>query len=590
MKKWETINQFKVQSSKFKVKELIKILLENRGIKTKKEIEEFLEPKLESVTVKNVGINEKQLKKSIERIKKAIENKERVIVFGDYDADGICATAILWETLHGLGANAMPYIPHRIDEGYGLSKKGISNIQFQISNVKLIITVDNGIVANEAVEFANSQGIDVVITDHHVKPQKLPNAFSIVHTTKLCGAGVAYLLAQEIKNQKSKIKNKNDKKYSSSESGFAGESRSSSRQAQTIQACEEDNHLELVALATIADMVPLTRANRTLVKFGMAALKKTKRVGLIELFKEAILNQSSIGVYEVGHIIAPRLNAMGRLDYAMDSLRLLCTKDKLRGKVLADKLGRTNRERQELTIETSAHASAELRTKNKELRKLLFIAHETYQPGVIGLVAGKLVDEFYRPAIVLSIGEKYSKASARSVHGFNIVEFIRTAEEYLIDCGGHPMAAGFTVETEKISILREALEKKAQELLDDDKLTRTLRIDCEILLLLINGNFYDEIQKLSPFGVGNPEPSFVSRNVFVEDIRTVGYEGKHLKIKFRIQNSEFRIIEGIGFGLGEKTSEFHIGDSVDIVFTIDENIWNGNKDLQLKIKDIRKAS
>ena len=200
MKKWETVNKLKIESGKLKVDEIIKILLGNRGIKTEKEIEEFLDPKLESVTVKNVGINEKQLKKSIERIKKAIENKERVIVFGDYDADGICATAILWETLHGLGANAMPYIPHRIDEGYGLSKKGISNIQFQISNVKLIITVDNGIVANEAVEFANSQGIDVVITDHHVKPQKLPNAFSIVHTTKLCGAGVAYLLSQEVKN------------------------------------------------------------------------------------------------------------------------------------------------------------------------------------------------------------------------------------------------------------------------------------------------------------------------------------------------------------------------------------------------------
>src|SRR3989338_1968914 len=250
MKKWETVNKLKIESGKLKVDEIIKILLGNRGIKTEKEIEEFLDPKLENVTIKNVGIYEEQLIKSIERIKKAIENKEQVIVFGDYDVDGICATAILWETLHSSGANVLPYIPHRIDEGYGLSLTGISNIKDPASqpasqrgeqggqksktkNTTLIITVDNGIVANEAVEFANKNGIDVVITDHHVCSDKDPDAFAIIHTTKLCGAGVAYLLAQEIQNSKFKIQNYNSK-------------------VKSIDA-----HLELAALATVADLVPL---------------------------------------------------------------------------------------------------------------------------------------------------------------------------------------------------------------------------------------------------------------------------------------------------------------------------------------------
>ncbi|MDO8657520.1 MAG: single-stranded-DNA-specific exonuclease RecJ [Candidatus Levybacteria bacterium] len=588
MKKWETINKLKVENGKLKVNEIIKLLLENRGIKTKKEIEEFLEPKLEKVNVKSVGIDEKQLKKAVNRIQKAIKNKEQIVVFGDYDVDGICSTAILWETIHGTGANVTPYIPHRIEEGYGLSIKGISNIKNAKSQPKadrpldektkdttLIITVDNGIVANEAVKFANEKGIDVIITDHHVPSNSgLPDALAIVHTTKLCGAGVAWALAQEFKVQSSKFKNRDEK-----------DNKEMLKQVQHDN--NEERHLELVALATIADMVPLTGANRTLVKFGLKALKKTKRAGLIELFKEAALDPEQIGVYEVGHIIAPRLNAMGRLEYAMDSLRLLCTKDRLRAQVLADKLGMTNKERQEVTNNTSNHAKDGVRNNESGIKNLLFVAHETYQPGVIGLVAGKLVEEFYRPSIVVSIGEKYSKASARSVHGFNIIEFIRGSSELLIDCGGHPMAAGFTVETEKLEILQTVFEKRAIELLNDEMLKRVLKIDCEIPLSIIDDDLYREIQKLAPFGMGNPEPTFVSKGAAIEDMRLVGYEKKHLKL--RVESGELKI-EGIGFGLGEKASEIHIGDKVDIVYIIDENAWNGNKDLQLKVKDIKKQS
>ena len=557
------------------LKDLIKTLLRNRGIKTRKEKEEFLNPKLENITIKSVGIGKKQLQKAIGRIQKAIKTKEKIVVFGDYDVDGICGTAILWETLNSLGADVMPYIPHRIDEGYGLSSKGISNIKYQISNIKLIITVDNGIVANKAVEFANKKGIDVIITDHHVPSKKLPNAFAIVHTTKLCGAGVAWLLAQEVKKHLSVISNPEGMR---DPNGISRSARNDNKQ---------DDHLELVALATIADLVSLVGANRTFVKFGLEELRQTKRIGLLELFKEAGLDQLTIGVYEVGHIIAPRLNAMGRLEYAMDSLRLLCTKNRERAATLAQKLGNTNRERQELTLATFENSKFKIQNSKSQFKNknLLFIADASYQQGIIGLVAGKLVEEFYRPAIVVSIGKKYSKASARSVAGFNIIEFIRGSSEMLVDAGGHPMAAGFTIETSKLDLLQKTLEDKAIELLDEEKLTRTLRIDCEFPLSMIEIDLYREIQKLAPFGMGNPEPTFVSKRVVIEDMRLVGAEKKHIKFRFKIYDLRF-MIDGIAFGMGGRANEFHIGDKVDIVYRIDEDTWNGDEKLQLKIKDI----
>ena len=554
--------KFKVQNSKFKIekkesgiKDLINILLVNRGAKTKKEIEEFLNPKLKNVSTNSVGINKKQLSKAVSRIQNAIKNKENIVVFGDYDVDGICGTAILWETLNSLGAKVMPYIPHRIDEGYGLSLAGISNLKSQISNVRLIITVDNGIVANKAVDFANDQDIDVIITDHHVPSKVLPKAFATVHTTKLCGTGVAYILSQEIQ----KILN--------------------------TKCLIHNTHLELVALATVADLVPLKGANRTLLKFGLEQLQKTTRRGLLELFKEAGLQKDAIGVYEIGHMIAPRLNAMGRLEYAMDSLRLICTNNKKRAEDLAYLLGSTNKERQDLTLQNVLHAIERVKKQKSKVKNLLFIVHESYEQGVIGLVAGKLVEEFYKPAIVVSKGERYSKASARSVSGFNIIEFIRSASELLVDAGGHPMAAGFTVETTKLLKLQKVLEEKAELILTEDLLIRSLKIDCELPLEFIDINLYESLQKLAPFGMGNPEPVFISRNVVIEDIRLVGMEGKHLKINVKCQMSNVKF-SAIGFGMGKMFSKIKIGDRIDIAYTIDINEWNGEQRLQLKIKDI----
>lgn len=557
--------------NKLKIDDVIKILLFNRGLKTKKEIDEFLNPKLSDVTVASVGIDKTQLKKAVSRIQKAIENKEQIVVFGDYDVDGICGAAILWETLHSLGAKVMPYIPHRIDEGYGLSIKGIENITKRYTleaKRSLIITVDNGIVANTAVDFANKNGIDVIITDHHVPGKKLPRAQAIFHTTKLCGAGVAWVLSRECHSESAAGGTKNLKR------SFAG--------AQDDN--EEETHLELVALATIADLVPLLGGNRTLTKYGLEQLRKTKRVGLLELFKESGLDPDKIGAYEVGHLIAPRLNAMGRLESAMESLRLLCTKNRERAVALAHLVGSTNKERQVVTEETILHAKEFVRGQRLEVKKLLFVSHESYQQGVIGLIAGKLVEEFYRPSIVVAIGEKTSKASARSVKGFNIIEFIRSASELLVDVGGHPMAAGFTVETAKLSLLEEKLTTLADKLVDDELLIRTLNIDCEIDLAYVTKTFYEQLQALEPFGMANPQPTFVSRKVIIEDMRLVGNGGKHIKLK--VQSEKFKI-DAIAFGFGKRAGEFHVGDAVDIVYTIEENVWNGSSKLQLKIKDMK---
>lgn len=551
MKKWQLLNNFQFSISNFQLDKLTKTLLENRGIKSKKEIEEFLNPKLESLTVQSLGINKFDLAKSLKRIKKAIEKKELIIIFGDYDADGVTGTAILWETLRFLRANVLPYIPDRIEEGYGLSKKGIENLRIKYEDVSLIITVDNGIVANEPVDFANSLGIDVIITDHHIPSKKLPNAFAIVHSTKVCGAAVGWFLSRFVEEKITKKKNLN-------------------------------KHLELVGLATVADMMQLTSFNRALVKFGLEQIRKTKRPGLLSLLKLAGITQDQIGVYELGHIIAPRINAMGRLEHAMDSLRLLCTTNAQRADDLAMRLNSTNKERQQLTLDSFFHAK-DLVGKSK--KKLLFVSNEIYEPGVIGLIAGKLAEEFYRPAIVVSIREVYSKASARSVSGFNIIEFIRLSSSLLIDAGGHPGAAGFTVETKNLAKLQKAFEKLAEEQIGDSLLVRKLKIDCELDLDLINVDLLEAINILSPFGYGNPEPVFLAKDVSIINLRSVGVDNKHLKLTIGNQQSAIKF-DGILFGYDQGLN-LKIGDKADVVYTISENEWNGNKKLELKIKDIK---
>lgn len=556
-KKWEIIGKFKSSKSKRENSDIIALLLKNRGLKTKKDIDEFLHPKdPHTLTANDVGIDSKALEHAIQRIRKAIDDKESIVVYADYDADGITAGTIMWETLHRLGAQVMPYIPHRVDEGYGLSNKGIDAVKEQF-HPTLIITVDHGITAHEKVAYAKTLGIDVIVTDHHVKPQKLPDC-TIVHTTTLCGAGVSWFLAKEL---------------------LSRQETSDKRQEELIA---------LAAIGTIADLVPLIGPNRSITKFGLAVVNKTNRVGLNALIEEAGLTKGKLGTFDISHVLAPRLNAMGRLVHAMDALRLLCTHQEDKAMLLARKLGLTNKERQQLTTDMSAHAKdiVKGRIKDASIKKLLFVAHASYNQGVIGLVAGKLVEEYYRPAIVLSLGETVSKASARSIPGFNIVEAIRAQSDILVDVGGHPMAAGFTVETKNIPELQQRLETFADKELDDEKLKRTLRVDCEISLAEASEALWKLMSDFEPFGFGNSEPVFVSRNVQVDDARLVGADGKHLKLRIKDDKSKV-MIDAIAFGMGEFYGKLRPDTSIAIAYSIDMNVWNGSSKLQLKVKDIQ---
>lgn len=516
---------------------IIAALLKNRGVT---DSENFLHPPDPcSLIPHDVGINATSLRKAIARIKKAIKNKESIVVYADYDADGICAGAIMWETIHAMGGNVMPYIPHRVDEGYGLSVKGIDAVREQYDPA-LIITVDHGITAQKNVAYAKKFGIDVIVTDHHVKPDKLPDCI-IVHATSLCGAGVSWFVAKEIGTP----------------------------------------DIALAAIGTIADMVSLTGANRSIVKYGLRQLNKTKRVGLLALLRDAGLTLGELITYDVSHILSPRLNAMGRLVHAMDALRLLCTHRQDKAILLARKLGLTNKERQQLTIDTTVHALRGLSLKAQ--KKLIFVSHKSYNQGVIGLVAGKLVEEYYRPAIVISQGLEVSKGSARSIAGFNIVEAIKSCSDLLVDVGGHPMAAGFTIETKKLPELQTRLEKMAENKLTDALLTRELRIDMELPLSAVTGELWKTFRDFEPFGFGSPEPVFSTPGVEIKDARLVGADGKHLKLRV----SSF---DAIAFGMGNLYPKFKRGTVIDIAYTVDMNVWNGNKKLQLKIKDIHFSS
>jgi len=559
MKKWVFLS--KLKKSQLTGEEIIQILLKNRGIAAIKDIKLFLHPPDPYLlTAKDVGISATGLTKALARIKQAAETHETIVVYADYDADGITAGTIMWETLHKLGLKVFPYIPHRVEEGYGFSIKGIDAVK-QKYNPQLIISVDHGITAAEKIAYAESLGIDVIVTDHHVKPDKLPRC-PIVHTTQLCGAGVAWFVAAAL------LKN--------------------------TDLFTERYQQELLALATIgtvADMVPLTGASRSIVKYGTAALNETERVGLQALIHDAGLEIGKVGTYEISHILAPRLNAMGRLVHGLDALRLLCTRQREKAEELAQKLGLTNRERQIMTEETVLHAKdlvAQELTNGKK-KKLLFIAHEEYNLGVIGLVAGKLVETYYLPAIVVARGEQISKASARSISGFNIIEAIRSCSELLIDAGGHPMAAGFTVETQQLSPLQQKLEEFAAAKLTPELLARTLKIDLELPLELVNRDLVTTIQTLAPFGIGNTEPVFVTQNLEILETRLVGRDRKHLKLRLRPVGSlqKLTAVEAIGFNMGDWYEKIPVGTNVDVAYTIENNVWNGQESLQLKLKDLK---
>ncbi len=530
--------------SKLSKDNVVDLLLQNRSLKTNKEKEEFFKPSHPSkMTLQELGISKVEMNKAIKRIKLAQKNNEKVIIYGDYDADGVTATAILWEALHKFGLDVLPYIPDRFKEGYGINAKSVEKIKIENPKLKLIITVDNGIVANSEINKINKMGVDVIVTDHHQPSKTKPKALAIIHTTQISGSAVSWILAREV--------------------GTAIDG------------------LELTAIGTIADQMPLIGPNRSFAKYGLEELRKTKRAGLTQLIEQAGIKKEDIGTYEINYIIAPRINSMGRLMHAIDSLRLLCTNDKKRGTELARLVSKTNYERQRIVDDISVS----VRNKANELTEgIIFLSDESYHEGVIGLAAGRLVEEFYRPAIVVSKGKELSKGSARSISGFNIIEAIREQSSLLIAHRGHTMAAGFTIETSKLSEFQSKLNKSAKKLLTKEMLLRKLKIDCELDFNLINWDLVKNLKEFEPTGQGNSTPTFVSYKVEVMNIKLLGKEKTHLKLKLKKDNKFF---DAIGFNMASDYTDLEEGAKLDVVYFVEENEWNGTKSLQLKIKDLR---
>jgi single-stranded-DNA-specific exonuclease len=557
MKKWNVKN--KISSDTYSKKTIIDTLLRERGITSKQDIEDFFHPKDPVfLTSEDVGIDALSMQAFIKRVREAIGGKESIVVYADYDADGITAGATLWEALYELGAHVMPYIPNRREEGYGFSKKGLLAVKEKY-NPTLIISVDHGITARDCVIFAKELGMEIIVSDHHIKPDHLPECL-LLHTAILSGSGIAFFLASQLFH-------------------------SYDKPDDYIR-----NLLPFPTIGTIADMVPLVGPNRSIVKYGLMELNKTKRVGLLSLIKNAGLTERALSTYTISHMLAPRINAMGRLTHAMDALRLLCTKNENRADALAQVLGSTNTKRQEMTVDTVLHAKNEVIRVygDNPAKRILVVGHESYDQGIIGLVAGRLMEEQYRPVIVLSVGETVSKASARSIQGFNIIEAIRSFQDLLIDAGGHPLAAGFTIETKNIELFKKKIEEYAEVHVLDEMLSRSLTVDMEIPLSVLSDSVWEGLQDFEPYGLGNPYPVFASRGVKVSDIRRIGKDQKHVKMKVAVLSNAKNIssIDAIAFHQAEAFSDIKSQQSVDICFTVDMNEWNGKKSMQLKIQDV----
>lgn len=530
--KWEILNKLIINSEELIIKELLK----NRGLKTKKEIEDFLNPRdPKDIDILELGIKKSDLQKVLKRIELAKKNKEKIVIYGDYDADGVCATAILWEAMYKLGFNVMPFIPDRFEDGYGLKSKTVIRLKEKDNDLKLVITVDNGIVAYDAISEAKKLGLDVIVVDHHTKGNKKINTNYVIHSTLVCGSALAWFLSREL--------------------GIS-------------------DGLDLVSLGTIADQMPLLGVNRSLVRFGLPKLSKTKRIGLQKMFQESKLD--NIGVYDVGFMIAPRINAMGRLASATDSLRFLCTRDPKKADDLNSILNKTNIERQKIVDEVL------IKTLEKVSTDKIIVISGNYHEGVIGLASGKITEKFYRPSIVLSENGDVSKASARSIAGFNIIEAIKETG-FILEGGGHPMAAGFSIETNKISDFRIKINKLAQKTLTQEILERNLKIDMEISFEQINTQLIEELKKFEPVGQGNYSLVFTSTNVEIKEVKPVGVEGKHLKLKLE---QDGKVIDAIWFNATNPQSLIP-NHFLSVAYSVEENVWNNKTTIQLKVKDIK---
>ncbi|VVA43706.1 Single-stranded-DNA-specific exonuclease RecJ [Candidatus Roizmanbacteria bacterium] len=554
-------------------KQILNLILKSRNIK---DLEQFLNPPSPLfLTLEDFGSYKKSFDKVLKILKEIKGKNQMIVVYTDYDADGITGGAILWETLHLLGFKVMPYVPHRKLEGYGFSKIGIDNVKKEFDPA-LIISVDHGITKVEEIKYAKKLGIKIIVTDHHLKGDKIPeSAEAIFHIPTLSGSGVAYFFAKEIFNS-----------FLTS----AVEERSG-KTAEVYKVLANNfatDYLAIASIGTIADLVPLVGPSRSLVKYGLTTFPKIKRFGIKHILKQAGIENKKITPYEVGFMIAPRINAIGRLEHAIDALRLLCTNDEKKAYGLAHKIGNVNIERQEL-VEKSVKEAQQLLLKGKGLsQKVIILVSEHWHEGIIGLIASKIAEEFYRPTLVLTRTETGYKGSARSIPSFHVTDFLRSLKKDLIDAGGHKQAAGFTLEKNQLEGFIKNAQKLAKKLIKDKDLKRKIEADLKIPISKINLDLVKSLEALEPFGMGNPRPTFYSEGILTGAM-LLGKTQKHLKLfvsdvipaKAGIQSLEL-----LAFNHADKFKELSSGQKIKVVYNLDINEWNNKKNLQGKIMSI----
>ncbi len=560
-KKWqiyetddEKIEELK---EKYKLNDLLATILINRGIDNEEKIRQFLEPTRQDFYNPYLM---KDMEIAVERIVKAIESQEKVIIYGDYDVDGITSTTVLKKFLKDLGLEVSYYIPNRLNEGYGLNNKAIEKIVNE--GYSLMITVDCGISAIEEIDYANSLGLETIVTDHHEPGEVLPKALAVVDNKRkdstypfrdLAGVGVAFKLTQAL-GMKLELKEEAYLKY-----------------------------LDIVCVGTISDIVPLVDENRVITKLGLLLVRQTKNMGLKSIINSSGYNKIDSNTISFG--VAPRINACGRMGKAEEALELLLSTDIYEVNELTKKLNEHNRERQE--IEKSIYESAVEKIEKNHLdeNRTIVVGGEDWHHGVIGIVSSKITDMYFKPSILLSFEENGTgKGSGRSIPGFDLHQALTKCQDTLEKFGGHSMAVGVTIKKENLEKFREEFEKVAAEEKTED-IVPILNVDSKIDLNSVDKDVIESLKALEPFGEANKMPIFAFKNLRIDSIRALS-EGKHLKLTLKEDNI---IINAIGFNMGELAEEYRIGDKIDVAGVLEINTFNGVDNLQINIKDVMKS-
>lgn len=538
-------------------------LLVNRGITSQQDVDVFLNP--------DYGQDQhdpflfRDMRTVVERIDRAIVAHEHIVVHGDYDADGVCASAIVYQTLKEMGALVSIYLPHRDTEGYGLNSETVKKLH--AAGTHLIITVDCGISNKPEVEQAASLGMDVIVTDHHSEPPALPTAaFAIINPKVtgetypfkyLAGVGVAFKLCQAL------IRTHGHTHH--------------------LGEAFEKWLLDAVAISTVTDFVELIGENRVLLKYGLIVLQKTRRVGLQRLFAQLNIDPKSIGTETIAYKIGPHINAAGRVGHANAALDLMIEQDAATAAEQAVALARTNKERQQLTDRMAKDALAQAEQQSEQF--VIVVQAKDWPVGLVGLVAGKVASKFHRPAFVITHMNGDIVGSGRSIEHFNLVEAIQSMPQVFKKFGGHPMACGFTLkDASALETFTQLMQERGAQILKERDLRKTLQIDMELPLDQVNWEVVSTVEQCAPYGQANPTPRFLTQQATVKALSVVGKNGGHLKLTLE-QNGVSRPC--IGFGLGPVMEHLHVDQQIDAVYTVGVNQWNGNREIQCELNDIR---